>query len=140
MANNENAYTKYAKYSYEDILSVRDELTPAILPRWADYVKALRTAEEARAKMEDLRDHPVYVNEDTDVGMMTARLSSRYVKELTSSLRELNFRVVDANYVLAKFVLGMDIHKSQIIDQYDKNTGIVKYIWFDPSMLEVTEE
>lgn len=139
MANNENAYTKYAKYSYDDILAVRDELTPAILPGWDNYVKALHTAEEARAKMEDLRTHPVYVTEDTDVGMMRG-VSSRYVKELTSSLRELNFRVVDANYVLAKFVLGMDIHKSQIIDQYDKNTGVVKYIWFDPSMLGVTEE
>lgn len=134
MANNENAYTKYAKYTYDDILSVRDELTPAILPRWDDYVKALRTAEDAREKMERLRANPVY--DETN----TTALSSRYVKELTSSLRELNFRVVDANYVLAKFVLGMDIHKSQIIDQYDKDTGIVKYIWFNQfAMMEVNK-
>lgn len=138
MANNENAYTKYAKYSYEDILSVRDELTPAILPSWAEYVKALHTAEDAREKLEHLRANPVYVDEATDVGMMRG-LSSRYVKALMFAMRELNFRVVDANYVLAKFVLGMDIHKSQIIDQYDKDTGIVKYIWFDPAMLEVNK-
>lgn len=134
MANNENAYTKYAKYSYEDILSVKDEMTPAILPKWDDYVKALRTAEDARAKMENLRANPVY--DETN----TTALSSRYVKALMFAMRELNFRVVDANYVLAKFVLGMDIHKSQIIDQYDKDTGIVKYIWFNQiAMLEVNK-
>lgn len=91
-------------------------------PGWDKFVHAVGMAEEIRDCLVDCRRNYLVDGEGA--------LTEGFVKFLASTLRELNFRILDANYILCKFVLDMNIQKSQIFDEKDKESGITKYIYF----------
>lgn len=102
-----------SRHTYEELVAS---------PGWSRFVHAIGMAEEIRDCLVDCRKN--YIVDTNGV------LTDGFVKFLSSTLRELNFRILDANYILCKFVLDMNIQKHQILDEKDKTSGIIKYIYF----------
>lgn len=111
---------KHPKVSNAEIRAKYSGLVTFSTEQKAAYVNAVRMAEEIRDDLDAARKAPI-LDEN-------GNLSWGFVRFIYAEIRELNFRIIDANYLLAKAVLGETVHKSQLEDVYDKNTGIAQYI------------